>query len=270
MGRILSAEQVRRYDREGFLFPIDVLSANEVARLCSAFGETMRYLCGDHSPEARSGLHLHCRWLYDLALYPSILDVIEDILGPEFLVLSTIVFFKPPRDDHFVSWHQDGRFISRTDNGSPSALTAWVALTESTIQNGNLRVIPGSQRAGRVAHTDTYARDNLLRRGETVEGLFDENSAVDILLRAGQMSLHHVDTIHGSSPNRSGADRVGVAIRFIHPRLNLIRNDAPVVKARGCGQYKHHQFLPQPPEDDIAKGVAAHLDAIRRSSRAST
>jgi non-haem Fe2+, alpha-ketoglutarate-dependent halogenase len=266
MPRVLSAEAVERYDRDGYLFPIDVFPASEIARLRAAFEETRICLHGDNSAQARGGLHLRCRWLYDLMLDSAILDVVEDVIGPEFLALSTIVFFKPPRDDHFVSWHQDGRFIQRVAGESPAALTAWIALTDSTVENGNLRVIPGSHRLGRVVHNDTYAPGNLLRRGETVEMPLDEGGAVDMLLRAGQMSLHHVDTIHGSNPNRSEADRVGVAIRYMHPQLQLTKNDSPVVMARGCERPGHYQFLPQPPTSDIAEGVAAHLEAIRRAA----
>ena len=52
--------------------------------------------------------HLFFRWAYDLAMHPSVLDVIEDLLGPDLFVHSTRIFYKHPHDPSYVTWHQDG------------------------------------------------------------------------------------------------------------------------------------------------------------------
>ena len=85
------------------------------------------------------------------------------------------------------------------------------ALTDSVVGNGCMRVVPGSHQRPILPHRDTYAPDNRLSRGQEIEVDVDERDAVDVVLRAGEMSLHHVNIIHGSNPNPSDGSRIGFA-----------------------------------------------------------
>ena len=84
--------------------------------------------------------------------------------------------------------------------------TAWVAFTDVTPENGYMQFIPGSHRIDQLPHVDTFHRDNLLSRGQEIAVDVDKTKAVGIPLTAGEMSLHHVRLVHGSPPNRSGAE----------------------------------------------------------------
>ncbi|MBV9924319.1 MAG: glycosyltransferase [Acidobacteria bacterium] len=238
-GVTLSAEEVARYERDGAVFPVRVLDEGEAAR-CRAGFEELESRAGD----ARGYLgwtHLFFRWACDLALNPSILDAVEQLIGRDILVYGTLILCKHPQGPSRVRWHQDG-----THSGlhlSPT-VTAWVALSDSTPENGCMRVVPGSHRLGRLPHAPSSATDNLLKRSDEVQVEIDEASARDIVLRAGEMSLHHYSIVHGSNPNRSDAKRIGFIIRYVTPQFP--RAGAPFVRARGAGDCAHLGPLREP------------------------
>ena len=205
----------------------------------------------DRRPERFGQWHLCFRWAYDLATHSPILDAVEDLLGPDLLVHSTSAFAKRPHSPEFVSWHQDGY---NWGLDVPRLASAWVALTESTSENGCLRVIPGSHRRARLDHTTRHHENNLLGTGLQVAAEVDESQAVDVRLEAGEMSFHHVDIVHGSGPNHSDGPRIGFAIRYITPEVAQRRTHHEVVLARGSDRYGHFALRTTPPGGSIAEG----------------
>ena len=140
-----------------------------------------------------------------------------------------------------------------------------MALTDSTLENGCMRVVPGSHQRPILSHRDTYAPDNRLSRGQEVEAAVEERDAVDVVLRAGEMSLHHVNIIHGSNPNPSDGSRIGFAPRFTTPRTRQIDGEPPTaVLARGRDAYGHFRLLPEPPTLSFDEAVAAQQAAAGR------
>src|SRR5262249_46860230 len=132
--------------------------------------------------------HLYWRWAFDLATHPAVLDAVENLLGPDLLIQATLILTKPAHDPAIVTWHQDGTYsgLYKTPNA-----TAWIALTDSTPENGCMRVIPGSQRQPILPHVQSQVEHHLLRRSPEVAVTVDEADAVDVVLHAGEMSLHH-------------------------------------------------------------------------------
>src|SRR5215468_11246101 len=193
--------------------------------------------------------------------HPRILDAIEDILGPDILCWSTSFFIKEPRDPGFVSWHQDATYWGLSE---PEVITAWVAFTPSNRANGCMRVIPGSHRA-QLKHVDTFAKDNLLTRGQEIAAEVDESQAVDIVLSPGQFSLHHVLLIHGSDPNPSDDRRIGFAIRYIPTYVRQVagsHDSAALVR----GEDRYHHFEPEPrPDTDMSPTAVAYHAAVTRA-----
>ena len=120
-----------------------------------------------------------------------------------------------------VPWHQDGQYWPIRPLAT---CTAWIALDPSTVENGCLRVIPGSHR-GKVLHPHlTEDRQDVVLTQRAVDGSFDEKTAVDIELEPGQMSLHDVYMIHGAAANRSAQRRTGVALRYM-PATSVFERD---------------------------------------------
>jgi ectoine hydroxylase-related dioxygenase (phytanoyl-CoA dioxygenase family) len=252
MGRTLSAPEVARFEEHGVLFPIPALGAESLARFRAGFDVVAAQLGEAWRPERSGQWHLCFRWAYDLVTYPAILDAVEDLLGPDILVHSSSAFAKRPGSPSFVSWHQDGYYWGLAP---PRLVSAWVALSDSTPRNGCLRVVPGSHRHSRLDHTALPHEHNLLGTGLEVVAAVDERQAVDVRLRAGEMSFHHMDIVHGSGPNRSDGPRIGFAIRYTTPEVSQSRPHHAVILARGSDRYGHFVRLDAAPGDSVADGL---------------
>ncbi len=125
-----------------------------------------------------------------------------------------------------------------------------------------MRVVPGSHRRPILPHRDTYAADNRLSRGQEIEVAVDERDAVDVVLRAGEMSLHHVNIIHGSNPNRSDGSRIGFAPRLTMPETRQVDGEPlTAVLARGQDRYGHFRLQPGPPALAFEEALAAQQAA---------
>ncbi|HUP60957.1 MAG TPA: phytanoyl-CoA dioxygenase family protein [Thermoanaerobaculia bacterium] len=227
------------FDRDGVLFPLPVLDEAElaaarieIARLEAAHGGVLKRF---------DRAHLFFRWAYELALQPHVVDAVAGILGDDVVVWGSLILSKPPYDPGFVAWHQDGAYAGFL--GDAPAVSAWIALSDSTIESGCMRVVPGSHRQ-RLEHTVKNAPLNMLSHGQEVAAEVDERDAVDVQLQAGEMSLHHVDIIHGSNANHSSWTRTGFIVRYSTPRM--LRSITPVVVARGR-DVTHLDMLRTPP-----------------------
>lgn len=110
MPRSLTPDQIRRYEDDGFVFPIDVLDPAEVAGMRGDLEAYENETGGPISSNHRHKAHLLFTWVNRLARHPRILDPVEDILGPDILLWSSTFFIKEPRTSHFVSWHQDATY----------------------------------------------------------------------------------------------------------------------------------------------------------------
>jgi non-haem Fe2+, alpha-ketoglutarate-dependent halogenase len=232
----LSVEILDRYEREGIAFPIPVLSAAEVEE----FRKELEVLCVDH-PKRLDQLHLQFPWAYRLASHEAVLDAVEGVLGPDLLIDGNLVFYKAPRDPRYASWHQDSVYSGW--HLTPS-VSAWIALTPSERANGCMRVIPGSHKQGLLEHENIQDPNLLNRRGERLRMDVDESQAVDVVLRPGEMSLHHTNIVHGSSPNTSDGPRIGFIVRFV---TNLSTNrDRQMMRVRGDADCSHLRLVEPP------------------------
>ncbi|MED5392467.1 MAG: phytanoyl-CoA dioxygenase family protein, partial [Pseudomonadota bacterium] len=141
-----------------------------------------------------------------------ILDRVEQLIGPDIVLWGCQVFCKPASDGMEVPMHQDGHYWPI----EPLATcTAWIAIDDSNVGNGCLRVVPGSHIGKRYYEHSKSDRENLVLNQHVDDARIDLDDAVDLELHPGQFSLHDVFLIHGSNPNTSGKRRAGVAIRYM-------------------------------------------------------
>ena len=170
----------------------------------------------------------------------------------ELLCWGSGFFWKQPKDPAFISWHRISTYWGLS---APDIVTAWVAFTPSTVESGCMRVVPGSHHKDQLPHKDTFAETNLLSRGQEVAVEVDEREAVDVVLKPGEMSIHHVRLIHGSEPNRSEHPRIGFAIRYIPTYIRQtsgVRDSATLV----WGEDEFGNFDPEPvPETDSTRAL---------------
>jgi hypothetical protein len=251
----LTEDIVRQYHATGYYAPLRVLSTAEAAELRRQL-EEFEAGAGTLAGKLRHKSHLLFTWLNDLIRHPAILDAVEDIVGPNILCWGSSFFIKEPRNPSFVSWHQDSTYWGLEP---PDVVTAWVAFSDSTAENGAMRVIAGSHALDQVPHRDTFAATNLLSRGQEIMVDVDERQAVMLALAAGEMSLHHVRLIHGSDPNPSGQRRIGFAIRYIPTYVRQVAgNHDSATLVRGVDTYHHFEPEQRPDADMSAEAQAYH------------
>ncbi|HTG87528.1 MAG TPA: phytanoyl-CoA dioxygenase family protein [Pyrinomonadaceae bacterium] len=236
MTSTLSPEILDRYQRDGVVFPIRVLSHDEVVE----FRQELELVAGER-PRRLEQLHLSFPWAYRLASHEKVLDVVEKVIGPEILVDGNLVFYKPPHDAGYASWHQDSVYSGW--HLTPS-VSAWIALTVSEPANGCMRVIPGTHKQGVLEHDNIQDPNLLNKRGERLRMDVDESQAVDVVLKPGEMSLHHTNIVHGSNANTSDGPRIGFIVRFV---TNASPNrERPVMRVRGNADCSHLRLAPPP------------------------
>jgi non-haem Fe2+, alpha-ketoglutarate-dependent halogenase len=253
----LSDAQQAFFRANGYLTPIPAIDGD----LARELGRKVEQL--DPGIVKQKSLHLLLKWVNDVMRTPSILDAVEDVLGPDLLVWSTALFYKRPHDPGFVSWHQDATYwgLQPTD-----VVTAWVALSPSNRTNGALRLIPGSHLKEQLPHRQTFAENNLLLSGQEIAVEVDESVAAMCELQPGEMSLHHIMAVHGSDPNPSDQSRIGLAIRYIASHVHQtsgFRDTATLVR----GENRHNNFeLEEAPDADLSFSAREyHRSIVQRT-----
>jgi ectoine hydroxylase-related dioxygenase (phytanoyl-CoA dioxygenase family) len=177
------------------------------------------------------------------------------------------VWLKEPHSDSFVPWHQDATYFGLAPF---EHVTAWVALTDSTPENGCVQIIPGSHTTGQRPHFDQPDPKAMLSRGQTLADTIDESRSVDLALSAGEVSFHHTLAFHRSGINCSGHRRIGIGVSYIPTRVRHVgstRLSASLV--RGVDTYGHFDHEPAPVADEDAAALCAHADALARFWQAS-
>ena len=256
MPRILSHEQIREYQQGGLIFPIPVLSGAEIESARASLEELAAAL-GGHAEIARlRHLQLFHRWVQDLVLHPRVLDAVEDVLGPDILVHSSTIFWKRPHDPARVTWHQDGFYIGLSEL---DYVSAWLALSDSSADNGCMRVVRGSHRSGIVPHHRMpITPENFVFLEIACQ--VKESEATDVTLQPGEMSLHHVAAVHGSNPNTSDRPRIGFAVRYISPKVRQQLDHYPLILARGRDNFGHYRILEELPSFSLGDAIHAQAE----------
>jgi hypothetical protein len=146
------------------------------------------------------------------ARHAPVLDMLEQLIGPDIVLWITRVLCKPPAKGREVPWHQDGEYWPMRPLATCSV---WIALDPVSTENGCMRFIPGSHSQQELYRHHVSNRDNLVLNLELDQDQFDEAQAVNVELEPGQMSLHDVRLIHGSLANTSGRRRAALIMRYM-------------------------------------------------------
>lgn len=215
---LLSDEEAERYARFGQVTPAWRFSAAQVAEMCASLARLVAarpdlkpdFIPLPHQPWNDSDVPI-ARDFFRYATHPDLLELVTRVIGPDLVLWASAVFCKPAGTGLEVPWHQDGQYWPIRPRAT---VTVWIALDEVTRENGCMQVIPGSHRVGDLAHI-VSEREDLVLNNLLDDPRIDLSSARDIELQPGQISLHDVNLVHGSRPNRSGQRRAGYAIRYM-------------------------------------------------------
>mmetsp|Transcript_70712 Transcript_70712/g.113976 ORF Transcript_70712/g.113976 Transcript_70712/m.113976 type:complete len:301 (-) Transcript_70712:8-910(-) len=237
------------------------------ARLCE-YEESCDtgHMCGDQ----RFKTHLLLPWCHRVVTNKKVLDVVEQLLDTQNLLCWSsgwAVKDPSPKGSEqassgcFYSWHQDSTYAGI--DPPEQVVTVWLGLTPSNSENGCVRVVPGSHSLGQLPHDETFADKNMLARGQTIDlqkaGL-ELSAAVDVELLAGEFSVHHFHTVHGSEPNHSPDRRIGLQIVYMPTSAKMVAGRGSALLVRGedrCGNWQ----LEKPPQ--TALGPDEHVEHAR-------
>jgi hypothetical protein len=239
----LSANQLKQYKDEGFISPIDIFSkerANKIRKEIELIEDKMP---GELNKSGRYNAHLISPLLDEVTHDSKILDAVQSIIGENILVCGTTLFIKNPNEKGFVSYHQDAKYIGLKPY---KWVTAWVAITDSNEHNGCMRMWSGSHKDNLKDHDQMFNDGNLLTRGQTVNNVPIEKTT-PLILKAGQMSLHHPTVVHGSAFNKSNDRRIGFVIQsYISSDVKQVLGKNSVQLARGMDKFNYHKAISRP------------------------
>ena len=239
----LSANQLKQYDDKGFVSPIDIFSkdrTNEIRKEIALLEEKMPE---ELNKSGRYNAHLISPLLDEVTHDSKILDSVQSVIGENILVCGTTLFIKNPNEKGFVSYHQDAKYIGLKPY---NWVTAWVAITDSNKHNGCMRMWSGSHKNNLKDHDQMFNESNLLTRGQTVNNV-PIDKTTPLILKAGQMSLHHPTVVHGSDLNKSNDRRIGFVIQsYIGTDVKQVLGENSVQLARGFDEFNYHKTVDRP------------------------
>jgi non-haem Fe2+, alpha-ketoglutarate-dependent halogenase len=261
----LTQQQVDAYNRDGFLYPFDALSPDELA---DARAGLERFETDLGCPVAKAELKwrshgfAHSPWFARLALHPRILDAVEDLIGPDILIWTSTFFIKEPHSPTFAAWHQDGTYFGLTPK---TLVTAWVALSDASHEAGCMDAVSFNGAPRQMHHAPKRLEHSINRAGQEVVGEINESGIQAMELKAGQFSLHHELAIHRSSPNNASHRRIGIGLNYIPTSVRnttSVRMSAMLV--RGKDTFGHFDLIDPPKAERDEAALAAHLQINSR------
>ena len=239
----LSSNQLKQYEDEGFVSPINVFSKEKANEIRNEIELIEKRIPKELEKSGRYNAHLISPLLDEVTHNPKILDAVQSLIGEDILVCGTTLFIKNPNEKGFVSYHQDAKYIGLEPH---NWVTAWVAITDSNEKNGCMRMWSGSHKDNLRDHDQRFNEDNLLTRGQTVENVPKEKTT-PLVLEAGQMSLHHPTVVHGSELNNSNDRRIGFVIQsYIGTNVKQVLGKNSVQLARGKDEFNYHEKIGRP------------------------
>jgi non-heme Fe2+,alpha-ketoglutarate-dependent halogenase len=204
----------QKYNHDGFLTAINAIPPAKAAaysRKCTQFIEQYS-THPDYADWTYGKTEIVLRWVAELAAEETLLNVVEDLIGPNIFLWNAFLPVKPPHSAANFGWHQDATYwpVEPTDQ----LVSAWIALSPANRSNGGMQMVQGSHSNGPVAHEATYDKSSMLRRGQKVSIPIDDATVVNIDLVPGQASIHHTLMLHRSGSNESDLWRLGVGINY--------------------------------------------------------
>ena len=247
MPKVLSEDAITQYREDGYFFPLRVLEEAQV-NVCRKNLESFEASQGEPIGGAkRNKSHLLFKWIDDLMREATILDAIEDLIGPDILCWNSLFWVKEAQSESFVSWHQDLRYWGLDTD---ELVTFWLALSPATHESGCMSVLPGSHRGELMPHEDEYRDNNMLTRGQEISVEVDESKTVAMPLQPGEASLHNGRLAHASAPNRSADRRIGLSFHYMPTRTKQVVGEwDSAALIRGEDRFGHFAPTPRPSRD---------------------
>lgn len=250
----LSPGQIDQYNHRGFIQPFDVFSEDEIRDIRVYINGLMDSM-GDDGAYGINCYQARLSGLWDIATDARILDLVEDVIGPNILCWASAILSKAPHDPKSVPWHQDAGFWHLTP---ARTVTVWLAIDDVDEDNSAMQFIPATHNKGLLSMSTTDGDAVFHKQTANAPSLGDPFSNN---LMAGQVSLHADMLVHGSPANTSDRRRCGLTLRYCPSTVRITDPDwATGVEAILCrgkaGDWKTH---PRPENNDIRKTSSPHV-----------
>jgi hypothetical protein len=264
MPKHLTVDQVAAYQRDGFAFPLRAFGADDAKRYRTAL-EDFEARIGSKLTSVglyRARTYLLFQWANELVRHPRILDAVEDVIGPNILVFTTTWFIKEPGTPHIAAWHQDATHFGLDPNDQH--VTAWVALSDASMESGCMQFAAGSHKRGQLAHGYGVAA-SVNDANQHVQAPGDLGRVADCALQPGEFSLHNTLLVHQSGPNNGADRRIGIGISYIPTWVKHTGSQRhPAHLVRGVDTHGHFDLDPAPVGNFDPVSQARHLASYER------
>jgi len=267
--RNLSEEDLSFFRGNGYLTLPELLPPEKFDALREFFERKLAALPGGVRPEDMDVPHFSDPRLFEWLMDPGVLDMVEQLVGPDIAVFSSHFLCKPAGDGRSVPWHDDAYYWREMIIPSVEAVTIWLALDEVDEGNGCMKVVPGSHVPGERRYRPTRGADAVFDE-ELDPECVDESRAVPIRLRRNECSVHRAGLVHGSEANRSDRRRAGFTMRYISTAVRFNHEEVgerhQIFLARGRDRAGNVYADPTVPHPELVANRAAarnHVDRRR-------
>jgi ectoine hydroxylase-related dioxygenase (phytanoyl-CoA dioxygenase family) len=260
MPKVLTESQVESFQRDGCLSPVRAMSAERAHALRQRFEALESRVTEIKKMKTKS--HLLCPWVLEVAEDPFILDIFEDLIGPDIRCWSMAWRVKKADGETFAGWHQDSAYGAAT----PVVLGA-LALSDCGVAQGCLRGVPGSHRWGILKHEESDDPRSILARGQFITDDFDQSTAVDFALKPGEMALFDNSLVHGSGTNLGPDRRFLLLVEMLPTWAKAPRVRQSALLVRGSDTYGNFDDEPRPDGEWSATALANWSAVVDKRAR---
>ncbi len=256
----LSEARRAAWRRDGYLYPFPMLDEAEIRECLDGIARYEAWLGAPISASkdlnCRTMPYLILPWAARIARDARILDVVEDLIGPDILIWTSTFFIKEPNSPTVAAWHQDATYYG-IEPAEP--VTVWLALSDASVEAGCMEVLPLAGEKRQMHHVAHVVENSVNRSAQLIVEPLDEAGVVAMPLKAGEFSIHHGMTPHRSAPNTTGGRRIGLGLNYIAPTIRPIgahRTGAMLV--RGEDRYGHFEQVHGATEELHPEARATH------------
>jgi ectoine hydroxylase-related dioxygenase (phytanoyl-CoA dioxygenase family) len=249
MPKVLTEAQVRAFERDGCLSPVRAMSAERAHHYRRRFEDLEARVADIKKMKTKS--HLLCPWVLDIAEDSRILDIFEDLIGPNLRCWSMAWRVKKADGETFAGWHQDSAY-----GAAKPVVLGGLALSECGVNQGCLRGVPGSHRWGILRHEETDVPRSILAKGQYITDTFDESKAVDFVLQPGEMVMFDNSLVHGSGTNLGPDRRFLLLVEMLPTWAEPPRHRQAAMLMRGVNTYGAFDDEPRPDAEWSEKALA--------------
>lgn len=256
----LTQRQIARWHYDGFLSPFPLLDAAELQACRDGLARFEKWLGSPVNAieelKWRTMPYLILPWAAKLARDPRILDIVEDLLGPDILIYTSTFFIKEPHSPTIAAWHQDSTYYGLEPK---EVVTVWIALSDANEAAGCMDALSFSGKPRQLSHVSRVVKHSVNRASQVITEPLQQGTPVAMPLKAGSFSMHHGLCPHRSRPNTADHRRIGLGLNFTptHARpVGAIKPAAMLV--RGIDRHGHFVVVEPPQAELDARGVATH------------